>query len=702
MQLLKCNYSAKKGDPPNTMHSKHLLKYLVILALLMFAFSAIPAAAQEGEGESTEEATPPACDAEIGEAVEGAPADDVDNDGVVDCVPEEDENSGDEETTPPADDEETTPPADDEETAAPADDEENAAPTDDEENAAPTDEEQNAAPTGETNNNPAESQDDATPEENNADILVPADDANNTDVEATDSGDDSGVTIEGGTIIEDAGEEAIEPVAAADDVDTAALPGSFTSQIIGVANLKTPPSGAGEAVNLELNEIAGGDTGTVTKNVFPGGVAFIKEADLTSITNGSFAGVLSSGFPAAAAVLTVNQTAFTADMYPGLSGEALGTTLYGTLIFNNHAGLESRMYCQNASSGTLKVTARLFKTGSAAQKASKTSPNLAVGEGVAWSMADFPAWVGGNGEFGYAIFESNGGNIACVIDNQRIPTPSTQAQFQAVPTTTAGKDLRLPLVFNGHGSSYNPQRVAKYNTGISIVNINNAAASVTVLYNMANGATHTCSINIASNSSATWFAPEIGTGTGSGVGWTCPSGPIPFATGYTLGSVKITSNRDVLAIANSTKRDTSAPLPLGVGWGVGYASLAAKPSEQTKKAVCPIAFNPASLAVANDNWASGIQVANVGGGPTNVTFKMVKANANPTQAANIRTLSGGAFNNVAAGKSVTAYLPAEANALKSFEGVIFVTSSSQNIFAVHSATNYNTLSAAALYNCINY
>jgi hypothetical protein len=702
----------------------------------MFAFSAIPAAAQEGTGEeNTEETIPPpdgeeapTCDEEIGDPVEGAPADDVDGDDIIDCVPEEEEETppadGTEEETPPADDTaEETPPADDteeetppaenteEETAAPTDDEEEtAAPTDDEEVVAPVDEEEeNSGPTGETTNNSTESQDDtAADEEENADILVPADDETDNadaDIESSDiTTEDANVTLEGATTIDNAGEEAVAPVAAADDVDTAAaLPGSFTSQIIAVANLKAP-GGSGEQVNLTLDEIAGSKTDTVSKNVFPGGVAFIRDSDLHN--NGSFSGVLASGFPAAAAVMTVNNTAFTADMYPGLSGNALGTTLYGTLIFNQHASLESRMYCQNASSGTLKVTVRLYKTGSAAVQADAVSKTLQPGEGVAWNIADSPfkdEWPGGTGNFGYASFTSSAGNIACIVDNQRVATPHTQAQFQAVPATTAGKDLRLPLVFNGHGSSYDPNKVAKYNTGVSIVNNNNASANVKVEYKMANGATHTCTITIGKQSSVVWFTPEIGTGTGSGVGWSCPSGPIPWATGYTLGSVKVTStNRDILAIANSTKRDTSAPAPAGVGWGVGYASLAAKPSAQTKKAVCPIAFNPASLGVANDNWASGIQVANVGNGPTNITFKMVKANANPTVAANRVTLSGGAFNNVAAGTSATAYLPEQPNALKSFEGVVFVTSSSQPIAAVHSATNYNTLSAAALYTCINY
>ena len=36
------------------MNSKHLLKYIVILALLLFAVSAIPAAAQEGGEESAD------------------------------------------------------------------------------------------------------------------------------------------------------------------------------------------------------------------------------------------------------------------------------------------------------------------------------------------------------------------------------------------------------------------------------------------------------------------------------------------------------------------------------------------------------------------------------------------------------------------------------------------------------------------------
>jgi hypothetical protein len=711
------------------MRSKHLLKYLVILALLMFAFSAIPAAAQEGDGEgATGETTAPDEGGEEGDAAEGSEGDnaeaapecdtvvegdangdgeadtdgDLDDDGVAECVTEEEGDEGEgeeatpdeggEETTPDEGGEEATPDEGGEETTAPTEGNtaptggDNAAPTGGE-NAAPTGGE-NAAPTENRENAATEGQDDLTDE--NVDNTAPTDDTNNANAEPVDSGEEAPVTIDGGTITEGTAEER-QPLAA-DDVDTSAtLPGSFTSQIIAIANLNT--TGSSEQAQLTLDQIDGAGTGNVSSSgVFPNGTTFIRDSQLPS--NGQFSGILSSGFPAAAAVLTVNSVAKTADAYPGLSSSALGTTLFALGILNKHSNFESRFYCQNAGSNAATITAQFFQTGIATAQATVTSASLPPGAAVKWDIADAAIqnqWPGGAGKFGYAKFTS-ANTIACVVDTQRTIAPYAQSIFQAVPTTGyASTNAIAPGIFNGHGSSSSNVRGYKFNTGIAIVNPNTQTANVTVLYQATTGYTKSCSASVPGGSMVSWAAAAAGT---PGNPFACVGGPLAWP-GPTVGTALVTSNVAVMGLINSNKYDTP------VGLAAGYSSLVVArtaPTAVTTKAVCPLAFNK---NVASD-WVSGIQAVNVGTTATNVSFRMVRAGVNPTTAGNSLTLSGGKFNNIAGGAGVSAVLYQDQTQLTNFEGAVFVQSSGQPIAVVSSSTNYNTLGAAALYDCINY
>jgi hypothetical protein len=465
-----------------------------------------------------------------------------------------------------------------------------------------------------------------------------------------------------------------------------ALSGSFTTQIISIANLET--SGSAETASLDLRQIGGSGSSTVTSGaVYPGGATFIRDSELPS--DGEFSGVVNTAFSAAAVALTVNSTAGVADAYPGLGSAAVGTELFGTLIFNKHYGWESILYCQNAGSSAATISAELFKTGEAASRVTLTSSSLDAGAGVKWDIADDTtvqtAWPGANGEYGYARFTSSG-NIACVVDSQRMTSPYVQTIFQAVPTTGfSSMDLRVPLVFNGHGTSSANSLGYKWITGISIVNTNASDAVVAVEYTASTGYTNSCSATIPGNSSDAWVPNQASTALSN---FTCTGGPLPWSyPGPTFGSARITSNIPVLAIGNSNRYDTGANL------GAGYSSLAVAPTSATSRAVCPLAFKK---DFATD-WTTGIQVANVGSNSTSVTFRLVPQGADP--ATSTITLSGGS---VAAGDSATAVLQQESSVSTGFEGVVFVESGGEPIAASSSNTNYTALGAGALYDCINY
>jgi hypothetical protein len=491
-----------------------------------------------------------------------------------------------------------------------------------------------------------------------------------------------------GPVSERTGEGTEAPSSEGDVGTAAALPGTFTSQIIAIANLLT--SGSPETPVLTLYPIGGGSDSVVSgvPSVYSGGVGFVTE---DQIPTGQFAGVISSSFPAAAAVLTVNNSARTADAYAGINVPS--QQLYGTLIFNKHANFESTLICQNTGGAATSITAELYKTGEASPRVTLTANNVETNNSVVWDIADNAtvqsAWPGGAGEYGYAVFSSSN-EIACVLDNQRMASPYVQSQFNGVPSSAyAGIDLRVPLVFNGHGSSSSNSKGLKWNTGISLVNINSAPADVSVTYT--SGAyTNTCSKQIPGNGSDVWYAPEVGTGPD---GWNCPSGPLQWSYpgGPTFGSLQVTSSVGILAIGNSNRYDS------GEGLGAGYSSLGATPTGLTNKAVCPLAFNKDP----GTDWISGIQVANVGSVATDITCKMVRANTDPSATGASVTITK---SNVGPGDSATCYFPEEPTALPGFGGVVFVeaTNASAVIVASSSNTNYSTLGSAALYDCINY
>jgi murein DD-endopeptidase MepM/ murein hydrolase activator NlpD len=493
-----------------------------------------------------------------------------------------------------------------------------------------------------------------------------------------------------GPVSERAGEGAEAPASEGDVGTAGSLPGTFTSQIIAIANLLD--SGAAETPVLTLYDIDSSSDSVVGSmpSVYPGGVGFVTDGQ---IPTGRHAGVIESSFPAAVVALTVNASAGTADAYPAVSEPA--NELFGTLIFNKHFNWESTLTCQNTGGGPTSITAILYKAGDTSPKVTLTANNVEANNSVIWDIADNSTvqsqWPGGNGEFGYAKFTSANG-IACVIQNDKIVSGQyVSSQFQAVPASYESDELFAPVIFNGHGSSKKNVYANKWISGISIVNQSGGDANVGVTYTGDNGTyTHTCTRTLGGGSSITWYAPEMGTGSGAGAGWNCPSGTIQWVSGTTFGSAKVTaSGSDVLVIGNSNKYDIG-----GLG-SIGYSGLAATSSVASPKAICPLAFN----LNPNDNYASGIPVVNMGNGPTTVTLEMVRADVNPALSGNSTEFTC----NLDAGKSCSIYFPEESTALKNFQGAVFVESTSQPVAVQSSTTNYSSsINAGVLYDCINY
>jgi hypothetical protein len=480
--------------------------------------------------------------------------------------------------------------------------------------------------------------------------------------------------------------ERTEEATAENDVGVSGtLPGSFNTQIIAIANLLE--SGSPEAPVMTLYNIDSSGETVVSgmPSVYPGGVGFVSSDEFST---GRYAGVIESSFPAAAAALTVNSSAKTADAYAGFSAPA--QELFATLIFNKHSNWESTLICQNAGGGTASITAELYKAGDTSPRVTLTANNVAENNSVVWDIADNSTvqnqWPGGNGEFGFAKFTS-ANDIACVVDNQRMASPYVQSQYGAVPTSYAGTEAYSPLVFHGHGQSSKNDKAVKWNSGVSIVNTSSSNADVTIVFSADNGYVATCTKRISGNGSANWYMPSV-----QSLGWACtPNASLPWSyPGPTFGSIKVTANQPILALNNSNRYDGST-------LGAGFSSALAVPDVATNRVVCPLAFNKNAAS----DWVTGVRVANVGSVSTDVIWTMVRADRDPDGSGNKVSITE---QNVQSGDGASAYFPEIGSALGNFQGVVFVEASNASalIAATANNTNYNALGAGAQYECINY
>jgi hypothetical protein len=110
-----------------------------------------------------------------------------------------------------------------------------------------------------------------------------------------------------------------------------------------------------------------------------------------------------------------------------------------------------------------------------------------------------------------------------------------------------------------------------------------------------------------------------------------------------------------------------------------------------------LAFNKSP----SSDWVTGIRVANVNSaGSTTVTWKLVRADENPSITGNFSTIQ----KSIDAGAGKSAYFPLESQALLDFEGAVFVEAqnATDKILATSVNSHFGNIDSVAMYDCINY
>ena len=372
--------------------------------------------------------------------------------------------------------------------------------------------------------------------------------------------------------------------------------------------------------------------------------------------------IVSSDQPIAAIVNVNNRTVGkAAGQYKGTDSSDVAMEVNFPLVKNNFGGRTSTFYVQNASDGPVNVTATFVTVPGGTN--TETYNNVPAGAMVVIIPADAGVPTGGLG----SLNVSATGNIAgAVLESEHGVT--TGNNLQAARGFTAGDaapTIYCPLVRNGHTAR-------NQTTGIQVQNVSGAAQTITVTYSYNGDQTKVVtSPSVADGASFTFFGADATYGLPTGA----------------LGSAKVEGeNGDVIAIVND-RGFALSPSPV-----TAYACF--PETQATQEVVVPLYKE---YFFGN---TSGIQVQNVGDGPTTVTlvYQGVKGN-NPVSATvshstPIPAGQSATFFGVSQGTAPAGITGVNANLVNSFGGIT-ITSDNENIVVIANESSFGGFGTTA-------
>lgn len=433
-------------------------------------------------------------------------------------------------------------------------------------------------------------------------------------------------------------------VESAGDIETAAIAGSWSTEVMHIQNI----SGVKANVDLALYDSAGNNVQSISKTDIPvGGGVSINASDLSN--NGKFSGVVSSDTPVAVGAFNINATGTVGDMYLGTSNPAQEVIL--PILFRNHSFWQSKMYIQNAHSSAQNISVEAFPLGSSTPSDSPiyNIPANTTLE-VDFMSNDFVNFGSGQGKYGYARVTGADGPVAVVVSSQKnFDTQIIETLYKGMPSTDAGTELIMPFVYNGHSF---------WDSGIVVVNTSNVTTTVTLQYTkdaLYGGTTETKPKQLGPNAAIDFYLPAEGL--------TRPS----------FGGAKLTSSNSsakIVAISNYVKYNNA-------GGAVGSLAPAFNKDSATTKLAIPFGYNE-SFATGTQ---TGLVVYNIDSSGT-VTTTWTAADLDPSTNSTVKTLSGSA-NGISSFYAPTIGIPSN------FKGVIYVESSGQKIVGWANQTYYS-------------
>lgn len=441
------------------------------------------------------------------------------------------------------------------------------------------------------------------------------------------------------------------------DIGAQAIPGSWTSEYIGIQNLGTNPLGANVQFDLYPQ---GSGTGTPAVPPFTipvSGCVSLSASDF-SVGNGAYAGLITSDEPVAAAVINTNYTGQLGDSYLGENAPSASKVL--PIIYRGHASYYTKFHIQNASDSTQVVTVKTYPIGSSTP-APNPPPTFSILANSSRTIDFFAdtnfdgpgGFCKGEGCYGYAVFEAEvGKTIAVVGQHDRDVVNGYISLYHTgfdVPPVGQGRDFATTTLFKGHAS---------FNGAVGIINLGAVTTTVTLTYTVAGG---------TGAPVGTTVVQQLQVGPNRLDGWNMPG--VAAFPNMTYGSGAIhSSDTDVVAYVTSVKYYFGS---------VGFSSPALNAASGTTRFAVPLAFKPSG----SNEWNTGLGAYTVGAAAT-ITTTWVRANSDPATNSYQFVSTVGA-NQVAGWNAAgLAALPA------GFVGSVYVESSGPPIIGYTNITRY--------------
>jgi hypothetical protein len=337
--------------------------------------------------------------------------------------------------------------------------------------------------------------------------------------------------------------------------------------------------------------------------------------NLTDVPEGAYALIASATNPIAGIARTDWAATGGAAIYSSME---TGTDVTIPLVTRNFANQTSQFTIQNTNTGSAvtDVTIVLYGRGSSTALVTLPPQTIPAGTSKTWSLND-AVWgtlpntgldMGASGFVGSIRITS--GTELVVQSMIDLPgTPGVTA-FSGVPTASAAPTLFCPLIrANYYGD-----------TGISVVNPNNADANVTITFyadaGSPNQGTYTQNLAVPANSSAVAFQGPGGNSRTAGLpgGSQTGANPTPTNNGfYGVASITEAGGADILAVVNDTV--------FGANWAVQSQSTynCASADEAGTQFALPLVRR---FHLAATRLTTGIQVQNTTSSPVTVSMDL--------------------------------------------------------------------------------
>lgn len=340
---------------------------------------------------------------------------------------------------------------------------------------------------------------------------------------------------------------------------------------------------------------------------------YLPEFDCTTMPSGFQGSAVVSGDQPLAAVVNVNNKGVgaAAGQYVGTASGTVDSTIVFPLIKNNHSGRTTTFYIQNTTSGVINISAEFVVNGIAYPKAYNNIPAYAMVI-INPTDAGVPSGTGNLGSL--TVSTSAPGLLAGVsLEHETAPPVANNMQASRAFTSSDFDDtVYCPLLRYDSGGK-------KTTTGLQVQNVSGGSEEINVTYTVVTGP----------SGAGTVIGPVSQTVDDGESANFLQSNDL-LAGDVASAIVTTTGGGNIAAVVND-KATNSNPQRVTT-----YACFPEKNATDTIS--IPLYKENNGGAIVN---TTGIQVQNVGTGPTTVTFQYLATNGTSVEFTHTDTLQIG-------------------------------------------------------------